>query len=271
MMSFIKSEFLVRCAPKNVKFKSQNKEKVGQTIKQLNKENKSLFGELLESKRQKRRGAINSSYLANSFEKTDYDTKSNIDLTEIEWGLRKSPNNKIKCNYALHSSKNVADSDLKFNTAPQSQDDIEDLLPKCLPNESVHSGLVKDSGLYSNRKPLLQLPDIIVRNIPTFPLFRGKGPHLLKNQLFEGDELQFCDAHILPSVTKILSSTMSEASRVALRRWKQKMIADLGEEGFMEFYKGMYLCEETILFSFSMYHNTSGEATRIFLIKCILD
>lgn len=43
---------------------------------------------------------------------------------------------------------------------------------------------------------------------------------------------------IFPSVTRVLNATMSDSSRIALARWRSKMIADLGEAGFQEFYKG---------------------------------
>lgn len=39
----------------------------------------------------------------------------------------------------------------------------------------------------------------------------------------------------LPSVTKILDETMPISSRMALDRWKAKMIAELGEQGFAEY------------------------------------
>lgn len=37
-----------------------------------------------------------------------------------------------------------------------------------------------------------------------------------------------------PSVTKVLSATMPSESRIALYRWRKKMIAQLGEDGFQQ-------------------------------------
>uniref|UniRef100_T1HRR1 Mitochondrial genome maintenance exonuclease 1 n=1 Tax=Rhodnius prolixus TaxID=13249 RepID=T1HRR1_RHOPR len=42
----------------------------------------------------------------------------------------------------------------------------------------------------------------------------------------------------IPSVTRVLNATMSDSSRIALAKWRSKMVADLGEAGFQEFYKG---------------------------------
>ena len=43
----------------------------------------------------------------------------------------------------------------------------------------------------------------------------------------------------LPSVTSILSKTMSPEARFFLDRWEKEMIAELGEDGFAKYKKGM--------------------------------
>lgn len=45
-----------------------------------------------------------------------------------------------------------------------------------------------------------------------------------------------------PSVTRILQQTMPMEQAFYLERWKQRMIMELGEEGFIEYTAGMYLC-----------------------------
>jgi len=42
----------------------------------------------------------------------------------------------------------------------------------------------------------------------------------------------------LPSVSAILKATMSPESQMALIRWEQRMIAELGEDGFKQYQKG---------------------------------
>jgi len=44
----------------------------------------------------------------------------------------------------------------------------------------------------------------------------------------------------LPSVSAILKATMSPESQLVLTRWEQRMIAELGEDGFKEYQKGCY-------------------------------
>ena len=43
----------------------------------------------------------------------------------------------------------------------------------------------------------------------------------------------------LPSVTRILSETMSPESRAALDAWKERMVNELGLEGFQKMQKGI--------------------------------
>lgn len=44
----------------------------------------------------------------------------------------------------------------------------------------------------------------------------------------------------LPSVSKILSATMPKEQALALRRWEQRMIAQMGEQGFRQYKESMY-------------------------------
>lgn len=51
----------------------------------------------------------------------------------------------------------------------------------------------------------------------------------------------------LPSVRKVLEETMPSANKIALEKWKAKMIKELGEEGFQQYRKGKCMiqqCEE---------------------------
>ena len=45
----------------------------------------------------------------------------------------------------------------------------------------------------------------------------------------------------LPSVTSILSKTMSPEARFFLDRWEKEMIAELGEEGFAKYKQGRHV------------------------------
>nr|CAD7456158.1 unnamed protein product [Timema tahoe] len=61
-----------------------------------------------------------------------------------------------------------------------------------------------------------------------------------------------------PSVSKILNATMSESAQAALDRWRNKMIAQLGEEGFLEYHKVTGLLSKGSLFHSTVHSHLSG-------------
>lgn len=90
--------------------------------------------------------------------------------------------------------------------------------------------------------------DTIVNLLPTlddldkfksFPLFNPyKTNQTCETQLYTKRKQILAQNNLtlsqFPSVTKVLSSTMSQESIEALEKWRIKMIAELGEQGFLE-------------------------------------
>ena len=65
--------------------------------------------------------------------------------------------------------------------------------------------------------------------------------YILSFPLFAGPVLPpetGCLSFRLPSVSAILKATMPPENQLALTRWEQRMIAELGEDGFKEYQKG---------------------------------
>ncbi|XP_065080891.1 mitochondrial genome maintenance exonuclease 1-like [Ochlerotatus camptorhynchus] len=97
-----------------------------------------------------------------------------------------------------------------------------------------------DSKIHINHSPpshglTIPFSDKELRSVLTFPLVPTANGTLertwTRHEQFETDQYKS------PSVSKILSSTMPEAARQALFKWKASKIALLGEEGFAEFQK----------------------------------
>lgn len=93
----------------------------------------------------------------------------------------------------------------------------------------------------------ISLPDIILRNIETFPLKNNtkkmidksnEDKHIYNFQLKENKKLISKNIYAFPSVTRILNQTLSEKSKEALEKWKQDKIQQLGLEGFEIYYQG---------------------------------
>ncbi|KAF7388234.1 hypothetical protein HZH66_011001 [Vespula vulgaris] len=86
----------------------------------------------------------------------------------------------------------------------------------------------------------VKLLDIEIDNILGFPMFIDK-----KEESTERDKLEILSISMeddpetlhYPSVTKILSATMSPQAQNALAFWKVKMIREMGEENFNEYHK----------------------------------
>lgn len=89
--------------------------------------------------------------------------------------------------------------------------------------------------LNQEKKPQkIVLPNIIVKKLTSAGMLTSEDtPNWVSSEL---------EKRNFPAVTKVLSETMSDASRAALERWKQNMIAELGEEGFVVFNKGKLFC-----------------------------
>nr|KAF7413329.1 hypothetical protein H0235_013180 [Vespula pensylvanica] len=88
----------------------------------------------------------------------------------------------------------------------------------------------------------MKLLDVEIDKISGFPMFIDK-----KEESTERDKLEILsipmedDPETLyyPSVTKILSATMSPQAQKALAFWKTKMIREMGEENFNEYHKNL--------------------------------
>lgn len=69
----------------------------------------------------------------------------------------------------------------------------------------------------------------------------GMDQNILSFPLFDSSVLPIEPASLstrLPSVSAILKATMPPESQLALSRWEQRMIAELGEDGFKEYQRG---------------------------------
>jgi hypothetical protein len=246
---------------------------VGEVIKKLNKENKTLFGELLETRRQKRKReagkglavALSAEHPSNSLE--------NQTISEAWWYKQTLPAShvvQLKTNSntssAVKSNKNDGPREQSLKTS-QKQRNVNSHV-KSQSEASHHISLSRlennENEAYSNRNgdlhtihvtnvetthkfPVLELPDVIVRNIPSFPLMNeSKNTEwMVQNEsifsVSASTEQVYNkkDYLLYPSVSKILNATMSESSRAALKKWRQKMISELGEEGFLNHHRGM--------------------------------
>ncbi|XP_053680179.1 mitochondrial genome maintenance exonuclease 1-like [Anopheles nili] len=83
-----------------------------------------------------------------------------------------------------------------------------------------------------------------LKTITQFPLVPTKNGILEQSwMLHKQHENAQCKS---PSVSRVLSATMSESSREALLRWKSAKIAELGEEGFQQLQRDIFVRGSTL-------------------------
>lgn len=114
----------------------------------------------------------------------------------------------------------------------------EIIFPKTINNKNINS--VPDNLKTATPK----LDGIKSTNFSDFPLENFEKSLNFVEPVGEIQRITIDDPEVknkfsnFPSVSKIISATMSEGSLAALKRWRTRMISELGEEGFQAHYKG---------------------------------
>lgn len=232
-------------------------------IKRLMQEYKSLFGPLVETNKEKkkrlkleRKGKISSE-------------ETNMIDTELSWVMENS-HNRLKKITAEPQNEQLNDKDqssirkfseMKFESSTdQTTENLVHSKTDQTAQEiglkfSTTSNLSRDSNdevaSNSNVSDIANtatkhtfnfegLPDIIIKNLPSFSIMGSKQESPIQSteilSISGRDDLETIK---FPSVTKILTQTMSPASKLALEAWKQRMIKKLGQEGFEMHQKGI--------------------------------
>lgn len=210
-------------------------------IKKLMKEYKSVFGELVETSAQKKKRL--------KLEKKGVIPRlqsNNVD-SELFWIKENISNNLKRINRIQDKSLNYYDSSpitnniINYNETgvtkvlytDQSTDDSNVQNDASLSSVSLSNTKKQDTRLDASLKSKKRLPNIIIKNMLTFPIISNKQEFLAEStevlSLSGKDDPETIG---FPSVTKILTQTMSPESKLALEIWKEKLISKLGKEGF---------------------------------------
>lgn len=271
LFSFLCVRYTASLRKSNSQVKKRN---VGEVIKKLNKENKSLFGELLETRPHKfKRELGKGSAFPRSTEPQSRPVKNEI--SSAAWWYRqtlppsyvirlkgnsdtssegeiskcvKHREHTSKASQKQHISDSFVNGKMKANHYSMSSS-LDSSAYETFPNSkggvsTIHLTNVLEET--NKRLSILELPDVIIRNIPNFPLLNESkdveqipAGSILNMSLSSKQFDTRKDCLSYPSVSKILNATMSDSSRAALKRWRHKMISELGEEGFLNHYRGM--------------------------------
>ena len=142
--------------------------------------------------------------------------------------LRKS----IRCNNAFNLS-------FDFGGQVRTKTDAKES-----PKTSSKQAQLNESQIETAPNASIGTIDTHLKTIPDFPLFvqtYEENEEIQDEKAWEFVPLVkqlIQDSPKVPSVSTILSATMSEESRLALKKWEMKKIKELGEEGFQQYKKG---------------------------------
>lgn len=82
-----------------------------------------------------------------------------------------------------------------------------------------------------NHHQVIPFDDAGLKSICTYPLICEKKSMSQVEELIDDKPMR------LPSISKILQSTMPDSARIALKKWKMNKIAELGADGFKQYEK----------------------------------
>lgn len=247
------------CQPFIKKYSSK-----GNKIKRLMKEYKLIFGPLIETKTQKKQRL--------KLEKKGMipPEETNAINTELSWVMGNSRSKLKKIIFTTeHQKKQLSEEDQssmkKFNEIEDSADqnienqchsDSQDQTAQKMElklntinvsakdsNKEVANSNVSDNEYLATKytsSNLERLPDIVIKNLLSFPFISSKPEFPMQsNEILSISGRDDLETVNFPSVTKILTQTMSAESKLALEAWKERMIKKLGLEGFEVHQKGI--------------------------------
>lgn len=205
-----------------VRYCSSNKAKTAEKFYSMNVELKQLFGKVIE------RGEKAIEIYGtdeNQLARVAKESKSER-ATEIYWMAGRRVNQKHVKVFKSTSTPSSPPSS-SSPQSPSSRNSIEKAPHKVEETKSLVTStkdlLRRFISSDSNRISTIPFDDADLKSISNYPLVCEKASTAQIDEALSNK---------LPSISKILTATMPEASRYILKKWKLAKIAELGEEGF---------------------------------------
>lgn len=216
------SKSLTRLSSKDAKIKIQ-----------LMREYKETYGTLLETKKEKIK---NLKKLEKEGKKENILAINNCqnDDSELSWMLSHSnvkSLKKIKRKNDTNNVKKLVDKSFKLNDENVDKSNITNTTTVKENNENL---LTNNEGVFINKLGI-SLNDIL--NFPISSSSKDDTDNWNSNEILKLTPQNSSD-YSLPGVTRVLNETMSDQAKLMLARWKEKMIKELGEDGFNRYHQG---------------------------------
>lgn len=273
----LRTKCILRLISHNVQSTCQaSSKKRADNIKKLMKEYKSVFGELIETQAQKKkRLKLERKGVISEQDSNENDTELFWVLQNSQKNLKKIVVPAKPQDHIVDSqvAKNVKDGSVpkETETVQRTGDNISNssTVAKDINNDkstretpcvniakeniakednNIHNGshlsnisdIENANATHNVNSDPERLPDIIIKNLPSFPIMSKKPESLMQSsEVLSISGKNDLKTMKFPSVTKILTQTMPLESKLALEAWKERMIAKLGQDGFMMHQKGI--------------------------------
>lgn len=261
-----------------------NKSEKGEKMKKLRKEEKRLFGKLIETKRDKvkrvkleSQGKIEKTAPSNVnsefpwmmtssnklkiikvppiFDEYSLDEpqinsngKKSTDDSEFSWTMATSKRWTVIKKPKTPVEHNLSPTNSKSNCDTQEVRNIEENKEQCTltRDTKIQDTSNVEPKASESKNPLLPRP--LVQHLLDFPIFE---PHKStadewsdKSSIMSLSQMDNKPCLKYPSVTRILSATMSEEAKAILEKWKMRKIEELGPRGFELYQAGIYTYHE---------------------------
>ncbi|XP_046384598.1 mitochondrial genome maintenance exonuclease 1-like [Ischnura elegans] len=203
---------LRRVLIRSINGNAKNKFSVGEAVRRVNRENKYLYGNLIES-RGKRRKCLARTLRTDEAKAVGLvSPKEESDVNYHDSNLYPQIQTKL-----IKVSDGSTSTPLKTNSLSSVGGEVDAKPPQC------------DANV---------VPSTVLKCIKGFPLINHSKSSCASNDFQQFESLQFLSKEYskrYPSVGKILNATLPDVSKVLLKKWREKMISLLGEEGFLKF------------------------------------
>ncbi|XP_077290993.1 mitochondrial genome maintenance exonuclease 1-like [Arctopsyche grandis] len=207
-----------------------------------NRDNKLLFGALVESSKDKAKRLTNEPKIKGSNHVSKDNTRSISNTQPLIKVKKQKKNVKICLDERLNNADKIFSKTNRTKFAEKTN--THSVCNPTQLNKPRVEILASNSKNSLFTHPNVGVPSIIIRNFKMFPMMSNQKVDLVdkKPEAVNEDKIirvtssgtQFMN---FPSVTRVLDQTMSEESRAALEKWKQEKIEELGLEGFEKFNK----------------------------------
>ncbi|XP_054262897.1 mitochondrial genome maintenance exonuclease 1-like [Macrosteles quadrilineatus] len=185
-------------------------------IKILNCENKYLFGNLIETQKERRKKIVKDVNKAFDDKSITTNCSEGTPRNEVHDDYETRPADKELTKTRAKKSK----SSKKFTTDVDSQIPSKSELPKLTTDEFIFKSAIplneENYPLSNPEKCQLFSQECAVKNVYNYTFSDSAVKSFMK----------------FPSVSKIIEDTMSDRNKQILDRWRQNMIKELGEDGF---------------------------------------